>query len=346
MPARVQVTGPQVGDAGVVVGGVVPAEERAAPGAGGREALEPLRVVRPVLQGLELALAVGVVVADARPTVALAHPQARQQLGEVTGDHRPAPIGMQRELIAGDALALEGASDQPFGRAGALPLRERPADHLAGEDVQDGVEEVHDALGGPAQLGDVPRPGFVRAGRHHDGHGVMPGMAVAAAAPVTAEAVIAQEAVHAADAADVGALVEEGHEHLVRAEVHEATAAQQIQHLVPLVAREGRRTRRPQGRRHGRCGKLDVPARRGSHVRRSRRGRGLGHCRRSVSAGLETARKLPTAPVPVRPPWRPERPTGTLDADDVGEVADEAIQRDRQFVSSLLRDSACKSAKA
>jgi hypothetical protein len=50
VPAGVQIGGPQVGDAGVVVGVVVPGEEAAAPAAGGGEALEARRVVGPVLE--------------------------------------------------------------------------------------------------------------------------------------------------------------------------------------------------------------------------------------------------------------------------------------------------------
>ena len=46
VPASMQVSGPQVGDAGVVVGVVVPVEEGAAPGARGVDALEARRVVR------------------------------------------------------------------------------------------------------------------------------------------------------------------------------------------------------------------------------------------------------------------------------------------------------------
>jgi hypothetical protein len=60
VPAGVQIGGPQVGEAVVVVRVVVPVEVVAAPGAGRGEALEARRVVGPGLEGLELGLRVGV----------------------------------------------------------------------------------------------------------------------------------------------------------------------------------------------------------------------------------------------------------------------------------------------
>jgi len=60
VPAGVQIRGPQVGDARVVVRVVVPTEEVAAPDARGVDALEPRRVIRAVLQRLELGFRVGI----------------------------------------------------------------------------------------------------------------------------------------------------------------------------------------------------------------------------------------------------------------------------------------------
>jgi len=86
-----------------------------------------------------------------RSTAVLAHAQVGQEFGKVAADHRPATVGVQGDLITGDALALEGPLDQPLGGAGALSIGERPADPLAGEDVQDGAEAVHDSLRGPPE---------------------------------------------------------------------------------------------------------------------------------------------------------------------------------------------------
>lgn len=65
-----------VGQAPVMVFGVVPLEEPRAPGVGVRQALEPARVVQPALQGAEECLDLGVVVRRAGPGVVAAHAEA------------------------------------------------------------------------------------------------------------------------------------------------------------------------------------------------------------------------------------------------------------------------------
>ena len=62
MTPGMEVRGPQVPNARMVVDLVVPVEEAAAPGAGGLDRVEALGVGRPVLQGLEVAFDVRVVV--------------------------------------------------------------------------------------------------------------------------------------------------------------------------------------------------------------------------------------------------------------------------------------------
>src|SRR5665811_1274805 len=80
------------GEIGVVVGVIVPAEERREPAAGMQLAGETARVVGLVLQRLELRLAEGVVVGHVRAAEAPLDSKRRQQLRQRVALHRGAPI--------------------------------------------------------------------------------------------------------------------------------------------------------------------------------------------------------------------------------------------------------------
>src|SRR3982074_3394447 len=71
---------------------VVVREERAAEAPGVLDAAEALGECRAVLQGLELRLGVGVVVAHVRPGMCPTDAEERQQLGHLIGGHGRSPV--------------------------------------------------------------------------------------------------------------------------------------------------------------------------------------------------------------------------------------------------------------
>jgi len=76
---------------------VVPAEELAAEAAGVLDGVEPLGKDRPVLQRLELRLAVGVVVRGLRSRMRLRDVQVGEHFGDGLALHRRSPVGVQVE---------------------------------------------------------------------------------------------------------------------------------------------------------------------------------------------------------------------------------------------------------
>jgi hypothetical protein len=85
--------------AGMAMIMVVPAEEPVAEHPRVLDAAEAVGEVRPVLQGLELRLGVGVVVRAVRPGVALGHAQVGEQERHRLGGHRAAAVGVDGQLV-------------------------------------------------------------------------------------------------------------------------------------------------------------------------------------------------------------------------------------------------------
>ena len=129
----------QQGDAAVAVLAVIPGEKLLAEGARVLDGSEALGKSRPVLEGLELALGVGIVVGDVRSAVGLGHAQVGQQQGDWLGGHRCPAIGMEGQITRNDALFRAGIGDQPPGQLRSLARGHHPADHVAAKNVQDDV---------------------------------------------------------------------------------------------------------------------------------------------------------------------------------------------------------------
>jgi hypothetical protein len=91
-------------DPRVAMLGVVPTEEALAEGAGVLDTAEPLGEAGVVLEGLELALAVRVVIGDVRAAVGPCHAEVGQQHGDRLGSHRGAPDALLFVNGCGDAL--------------------------------------------------------------------------------------------------------------------------------------------------------------------------------------------------------------------------------------------------
>ena len=95
-------------DAGVAVDVVVVIEERGAERAGVFDRAEPAGERRAVLEGLEVGLRVRVVVGHVGAAVAAGDTEVDEQLSDRLGGHRRAPVGVQGELTAFDAVAWRG----------------------------------------------------------------------------------------------------------------------------------------------------------------------------------------------------------------------------------------------
>ena len=89
--AVMDVIGGEHGDSAMAVLGVVPREERPAEGDGGVDIVESPGEAGVVLQGLELGLGEGVVIADLGAAERASHPEVGEQLrGAFAGHGRPA----------------------------------------------------------------------------------------------------------------------------------------------------------------------------------------------------------------------------------------------------------------
>ena len=104
------------GDSPMAVLGVVPREERPAEGDGGVDIVESPGEAGVVLQGLELGLGEGVVIADLGAAQRASDPEVGEQLrGAFAGHGRPA-VGVQGEDLGLDALFVAGLLDETTGQ--------------------------------------------------------------------------------------------------------------------------------------------------------------------------------------------------------------------------------------
>src|SRR5690625_5557714 len=123
---------------------------------------------------------------------------------------------MQGQRLRLDSFAFGGALDQYASYQLRFAFGYGPADNLATENVNDGVEEVELTFHRPRKFRYIPRPAFIGPGGLQYRHGMLPPALVAATAPVTRQTMIVQQAVHGADAAQVNAFIEQLRVHLLR----------------------------------------------------------------------------------------------------------------------------------
>ena len=123
------------------------------------------REAGPVLERLELRLAVGVVGGGVGPVVGLGDAEVGEQEGDGLGGHRAAAVGVHGQRARLDLLLLAGLGDQVLGDVGVLAVLDGPADGVAAEDVEDHVEVEVRPFRGAEQLGDVPGLDLVGARR-------------------------------------------------------------------------------------------------------------------------------------------------------------------------------------
>ena len=121
---------------------VIPVEEVLAKGSTVLDAAEASRELRAVLEGLELGLRIGVVVADVRPAVGFGDPQVGQHLGYELGFHTGSPVSVDGELSGQYRLLRAAFFNQSFGQGIELPMGHHPADCKAAEYIQDDVQQT------------------------------------------------------------------------------------------------------------------------------------------------------------------------------------------------------------
>jgi len=127
-------------DPGVAVLVVVPVKEHAAVPAGVLDIVEALGELGPVLQRLEVRLAVGVVAGGVRARVCFCDAEVREQERDGLGALRGAAIGVQREQRGRDLLLLGGLLNQRLSELAVLAVLHGPADDVAAEHVEDHVQ--------------------------------------------------------------------------------------------------------------------------------------------------------------------------------------------------------------
>ena len=103
-------------DAGVVMGVVIPLEQRPRPGPRIRHTAKALRRGRMVLHRLELRFRERIVIRHLRPAMRLGDPQIGQQVRHAFRRHGAAPVRMQRQLLRGDPFLGAGLGDERFGQ--------------------------------------------------------------------------------------------------------------------------------------------------------------------------------------------------------------------------------------
>ena len=225
---------------------VVVGEEDLAEGAGSGQGSELAWKGRAVLEGLELRLAVRVVVRDMRAGMALADMQIGKQHCDRLGCHRRAAVSVDSDRCDA-AVAGDSGIDECLGKLSVLGGVDLPVDGLARENVEHHEQVEPDAAGGSFQFRDVPAPDL--AGAISGQLGADPGRVGGLGAPLADLVRGAQDPVHGGDAGQVDALIQQHRPRLGRGLVGEPAGVQYGQQLLLLAGRQGRGMRRPRPRR-------------------------------------------------------------------------------------------------
>jgi len=154
--------------------------------------------------------------------VGLGYAEVGEQKGDRLRGHGAAPVGVHGQPTRRDHLLLSRLGDERLRDRGRLGVLNRPAHDVATEDVQDCIEVVVGSLGGPEQLGYVPRPNLI--GLLGEELGLPVGRVRELVTPFPDLAFGRQEAVHGPLGGEVTLLVEERRVDLSRGGVQEALA--------------------------------------------------------------------------------------------------------------------------
>src|SRR5665811_389327 len=202
------------------------------------------------------------------PTVGFGDAEIGEQERRGLGSHGTTTVGMQGQLAGRRGMFGGGIIEQCREHGGAFSVGDAPADDSAAEDIDDDVEVEVGPFGRPHQLRDVPRPDLVGCSRQQLRLFVnRMAQVIAAIADFLA---CGQDAVHGADRAVVGALVEQAGVDFGGCLIGKARRAQKVEHS--LSFHDGQRTLwarsgTTHGQRPGQTGALAVRCPRASPQR-------------------------------------------------------------------------------
>ena len=195
------------------------------------------RKLRTVLHRLELGLGVGIVVRDVRSGVGLGNSEVSQEQSHGLASHRAATVRVKGELVGFNVLLATALGDEALRERRTFSVSQHPANHVAGEDVEDDVEVVVGPLDGATKLRNIPRPNLV--GRF----GQQLRLRVVRMAPLVPAlsdlAVLLQNPIHRANRAEVGSLVQKRGPHLGGRLVDEPLTVQGPEDFLALSLVEG-----------------------------------------------------------------------------------------------------------
>ena len=158
-----------------------------------------------VFEGLELCLAVGIVIRDVGPGVALCDVQVGEQRGDGFGGHRGAAVGVDGSG-RDPAVADDGVLDECLGEVGVFGDVHLPSHRLAGEDIEHDVQIEVVPPPRSFEPRDIPRPHLV--GAVGDELGTDAGRVGGLGASLADLPFGPQHPVHGGDAGQVGAVVD------------------------------------------------------------------------------------------------------------------------------------------
>ena len=92
----------------------------------------------------------------------LGNSEVSQEQTHGLAPHRAATVRVKGELVGFNVLLATALGDEALGERGTFSVSQHPANHVAGEDVEDDVEVVVGPLDGATKLRDIPRPNLVR----------------------------------------------------------------------------------------------------------------------------------------------------------------------------------------
>ena len=139
---------------------------------------------------------------------------------------------MNRQLVPRDLLLGAGFGDEQFGQGARLAVGDQPTDDVAAEDVEHDVQVVVGPLRRAQQLGNVPTPDLVGAGREQFGLGV--GRMAQLIAAFAHFGVLVQHPIHRAGRTQIGAFIQQRGVHFARRLIGKALAVERVMDDVAL----------------------------------------------------------------------------------------------------------------
>ena len=167
----------------------------------------------------------------------LGNSEVSQEQSHGLASHRAATVRVKGELVGFNVLLATALGDEALRERRTFSVSQHPANHVAGEDVEDDVEVVVGPLDGATKLRNIPRPNLV--GRF----GQQLRLRVVRMAPLVPAlsdlAVLLQNPIHRANRAEVGSLVQKRGPHLGGRLVDEPLTVQGPEDFLALSLVEG-----------------------------------------------------------------------------------------------------------